>query len=220
MKNSILFAVLGVLCLATMVIAENETLYSYKVTRFPFYAYSDSSTRANNGILAGWMGDLRNLKIDKLCGKNTRSGKSCMRVSYEVRTRTEKRATGVYLQSNPMNYWFDMRGAYDMTRANKVYFYARGEKGSEVVEFKMMKAKEQNPLALSAFSKKITLTSEWKKYELDLKDAALDQISGGFGFIIHTEDNPEGTVFYLDDIYYTSEKDTFEVKAAVNSKMN
>ena len=48
----------------------------------------------------------------------------------------------------------------------------------------------------------VVLSNEWKKYEIDLKGLDLSYISGGFCFIIKRTENPDGCVFYLDDIRY------------------
>nr|HPM42682.1 hypothetical protein [Candidatus Omnitrophota bacterium] len=48
----------------------------------------------------------------------------------------------------------------------------------------------------------ITLTKEWKQYDIDLKDLDLTSISGGFEFSATARDNPEGFTVYLDDIKY------------------
>ncbi|UCH12423.1 MAG: hypothetical protein JSW18_00280, partial [Candidatus Omnitrophota bacterium] len=48
----------------------------------------------------------------------------------------------------------------------------------------------------------VILTKEWKQYEIDLADKDLSYISGGFCWSINLDVNPDGCVFYLDDIRY------------------
>ncbi|MDD5065798.1 MAG: hypothetical protein PHF84_02000 [bacterium] len=223
MKNLVILAVLVLVLFSINLSASVGKEYgTFKVTQFPFNVYTDAPSRLNLAILSGWMGDIRNLKIDKLCTKNPNSGKSSMRVSYQVITKTENKAVGVYMQQNPASRLATLRGGYDLTKASKISFYARGENGNEVVEFKMVTAKEQNLLASSKVSRKITLTKEWKKYELDLSNTEYKDISGGLGFVIHTRDNREGVIFYLDDIAYTRDADRMtEAKVtAENNKVN
>ena len=46
------------------------------------------------------------------------------------------------------------------------------------------------------------LTQEWKQYEIDLSGKDLSYISGGFCWATNLDVNPDGVVFYLDDIKY------------------
>ena len=48
----------------------------------------------------------------------------------------------------------------------------------------------------------IALTQEWKEYTIDLTGMDLSYIIGGFCWVVSAMDNPEGMVFYLDDIIY------------------
>ena len=41
-----------------------------------------------------------------------------------------------------------------------------------------------------------------KEYTIDLKDRDLSYISGGFCWATNLNNNPDGAVFYLDDIRY------------------
>ncbi|MDD5065796.1 MAG: hypothetical protein PHF84_01990 [bacterium] len=222
MKKLVILAVLVLVLFSINLSASVEGEYNtYKVTRFPFYVYTDAPSRLNLGILSGWMGDLRNLKIDKFCTKNPNSGKSSMRVSYQVITKTENKAVGVYMQQSPISDLVTLKGGYDMTRATSISFYARGENGNEVIEFKMVKAREQNLLSSSKASRKITLSKEWRKYELDLRNLEYKDISGGLGFVIHTEDNREGAIFYLDDIAYNRDTESIiEAKITAENRLN
>ena len=58
----------------------------------------------------------------------------------------------------------------------------------------------------SASTPPIQLTKEWKKYEIDLRGRDLSHVIGGFCWATNIDiNNPDGIVFYLDDIQY--EKD-------------
>jgi len=48
----------------------------------------------------------------------------------------------------------------------------------------------------------VTLTPEWKQYEIDLAGQDLTRVVGGFCFAISKEKNPDGATFYLDEIKY------------------
>ena len=52
----------------------------------------------------------------------------------------------------------------------------------------------------------IKLTTEWKKYEIDLRGKDLSYVIGGFCWATNIDVNdPEGIVFYLDEIRYEKE---------------
>ena len=46
----------------------------------------------------------------------------------------------------------------------------------------------------------VTLTKDWKKYEISLKGVDMSHIIGGFGFAVNADANPNGLTMYLDDI--------------------
>jgi len=48
----------------------------------------------------------------------------------------------------------------------------------------------------------VTLKPEWARYEIDLAGKDLSSIIGGFMFVASAKRNPQGFVFYLDDIYF------------------
>mgnify|MGYP001585473654 CR=1 FL=1 len=50
----------------------------------------------------------------------------------------------------------------------------------------------------------MTLTKDWKDYEIDLTGLDLSYIIGGFVWAAKADDNPEGAVFYLDDVAYVN----------------
>ncbi len=54
----------------------------------------------------------------------------------------------------------------------------------------------------SASNGPITLAKDWKEYDIDLKGQELSSISGGFCWTMSRESNPDGAVFYLDDIRF------------------
>ena len=52
----------------------------------------------------------------------------------------------------------------------------------------------------------VQLRPEWQKYEIDLRGADLSYIIGGFCWATNIDVNdPEGIVFYLDEIKYETE---------------
>jgi hypothetical protein len=48
----------------------------------------------------------------------------------------------------------------------------------------------------------VILTKEWKQYTIDLRGKDMSYIIGGFCWATNIDVNPEGAVFYLDEIRY------------------
>ena len=102
---------------------------------------------------------------------------------------------------------------YDLSglQKKKLVFYARGERGGEVlkVQFGMLGDKPYGDSTHQAIgSDDITLTPDWTRYQIDLKDVApaeLSHICNGFGVNLQRADqsgSQDSTVIYLDDIYF------------------
>lgn len=85
-----------------------------------------------------------------------------------------------------------------LTQAYMLTFWARGERGGEVVEFATaFYANQSSPFA------PITLTTTWTQYTIDLSNAKLAHVVGGFAWIFAEADNGlQNTTFYLDDIRF------------------
>jgi len=174
-------------------------------TAFPFYVYADSSSLDNHFIPSGWMPATaaRDLKVNINSKETPLSGDTCIRFEYSNKSGT--RWAGVYWQ-NPANNWGTVPGAgYDLRGATKITFWARGEKGGEVInEFKMGGIASGEYIDTdSASAGPIQLSKDWKKYEIDLRGKDLSYIIGGFGWATNIDVNdPNGIVFYVDEIKY------------------
>jgi hypothetical protein len=81
----------------------------------------------------------------------------------------------------------------------RISFWAKGEKGKEIVEFKVG-GKDIAPTP--ARTKKLTLSSEWQRYEIPLNETDMTNAVGLFMWAATDNDNPQGATFYLDDIVF------------------
>ena len=101
----------------------------------------------------------------------------------------------------------------DLSGADALRFFARGEQGGEKVEFftagfgwdewgnKTVPCPDSAKKHSLGF---VTLTKEWKEYVIDLRNADMSYIVCGFGFVLSGEKSGHGTsVFYLDEIRFT-----------------
>jgi len=92
----------------------------------------------------------------------------------------------------------------------KLVFYARGDKGSEVIKAQVGALGDKpfgDSLAKPIVSEELKLTLDWTRFELDLKGASnadLASICNGFGILVERESqsgSPLETQFYIDDVY-------------------
>lgn len=181
--------------------SQGESTYKGYTVKFPFYVYKDRVSRGNHYIPSGWMGDYGDLKINENYKTNPYSGKTCIRIAYTARKSQGAGWAGIYWQ-NPANNWGTVKGGYDLRGAKELVFYARGEKGGEVAEFKMGGIQGEYSDTDMATTGPVTLSKRWKKYAIDLKDLDLSYISGGFCWVASSQDNPDGCTIYLDEVVY------------------
>lgn len=156
---------------------------------------------------SGWMGDgeksAARIQFDSDFAGKRRPGDSdgrCVKITYQP---GDVGWAGVLWQYPDKN-WGDQPGK-KIIGASRITFWAAGEKGAEVVQFKAGgTADATRPYsdsfeAATAFT---ALTSGWRRYTIDLGDMNLSNVISGFGWIAKQSANPEGLTFYLDDIKY------------------
>jgi len=94
--------------------------------------------------------------------------------------------------------------AGNLKTINRLTFWAKGDQGGEVVEFKVGAA---DVIPSPGWSLgKVPLTSEWEPYEIDLVGADLTNAIGLFIWAATDIDNPQGAVFYLSEIQFEGVK--------------
>ncbi len=163
----------------------------------PFYVYGENG---GNFVASGWMGDYQSIQLDESCTENPAVGTYCMKITYDIAT-SKKVWAGIYWQ-NPPNNWGDVDGGYDLSNAEKLVFWARGENGGEKVNFKLGGISGRYPDSAYVVFGTVSLSTEWKQYEIDLSGHDLSYISGGFVWVAKEDENPEGCTLYLDEIRY------------------
>ncbi len=94
--------------------------------------------------------------------------------------------------------------AGNLSAVKRLTFWARGDKGGEVVEFKIG-AMDVLPSPGRSLGR-VTLTSNWEQYEIDPEGMDLTNAIGVFAWIADDVSNPQGAVFYLDDIQFEGVK--------------
>jgi predicted small lipoprotein YifL len=167
-----------------------------------FFVYADQGYFKNHYIPSGWMGDYGDIKFNDASPDKPYSRKNSIKIVYTAKKKQGAGWAGVYWQ-DPANNWGNLKGGYDLTGAKKLTFWARGDKGGEIItEFKMGGINGEHSDTASASIGPIQLTPEWKQYTIDLKDEDLSLVIGGFSFVISSVENPDGATFYMDDIAF------------------
>jgi hypothetical protein len=181
-----------------------DTSAASKAAGSYFYVYSESGSRVNHFIPSGWMGDYGDLKVDQGWKDNPAEGQTCIKVSYSGKRAQGAGWAGVYWQQ-PSSNWGNKAGGYDLSKYHKVTFWARGGAGGEKIgEFKVggISGQAEKGDSDAATTGPVTLTSDWKKYTIDLSGKDMSYIIGGFCFAANADDNPKGFDLYLDEIRY------------------
>lgn len=198
-------------------------VYGKRVTgkEYPFYVYKDGDSDVNRFFPTGFMGDLRAERADLYCRDKPYSGKTCAKFTYVSKALGDW--AGFYWQY-PANDWADSPGGYDLTRAKRLTFWARGERGEEVINvFQVGGINGKFSDSTNVSIGPIPLTKEWQKYTIELQRAQfatvfsqeafqgkdlppLCRIIGGFGWEASADGNDQNDiVFYLDEIRFENE---------------
>lgn len=183
-----------------------------------FYIYTERGSRLNHYVPSGWMGDYGDLKMNQGWPKNASSkdakkevGKSSeakpgedtvIQVRYTAERKQGAGWSGIYWQ-HPANNWGDKRGGFDLSAYSKLTFMAKGEQGGEVVDkffIGGITGQTEEGDSDEASVSPVTLTKDWKKYEISLKGLDMSHIIGGFGFAANADANPNGFTMYIDDV--------------------
>lgn len=169
----------------------------------PLYLYRENTCRVY--APSGWMGDYSDIRISQRWTKNPYSGKSCIRIRYSVKQMQKKGWAGIFWQY-PRSNWGNLKGGFNLTGAKRIYFYARGKKGNEVIQVKMggLSGTESKDSTTSIISFPIKLTKNWKRYSINLDGKNLSCIIGAFAVVFTKAFNPDGATIYLDDIFYSA----------------
>lgn len=184
-----------------MVLASNKGVSASASLQLPFYVYHGFNARENHYVPSGWMGDYGDIRFtDRYKAPGTE--KTLIQVKYTAKETQHNGWAGIYWQ-HPANNWGAKAGGFNLNGAKKVVFKARGEKGGESIsEFKIGGIGGDYSDSGSAALGPVTLSKDWKTYEISLAGQELSSISGGFCWTMSKDQNPEGATFYLDDIRY------------------
>lgn len=185
-----------------------------------FDVYTDQDAAGNHFVPSGFMTDARYKPEDQLkyigdWRQMPRSGSTCIKVATTFSTGRAPWG-GLYFQY-PANNWGDISDAgYNLTGADSLIFWAKGEKGGEKIDFFTLgigwDAQRCSRVALfpdascrvpSLGAPPRTLTSNWQRNAISLRSIDLSYVIGGLGFAVDPANNSrQDIVFYLDDIQF------------------
>ena len=144
---------------------------------------------------SGYMGCSENIHVDENYDDNLEHQHS-FKITATV---CDSMWAGVFYQY-PDNNWCNEPGLnLNKMGFTKISFYMKGEKGKEVVQYKV-----GNPDcdSLTTFKKTIYLTTEWQPFEINIKNADLANITSPFGWFINFKVNPPEVTFYIDQVRF------------------
>lgn len=114
--------------------------------------------------------------------------------------------TGPNYQQARSGLAFDLKGAFDLSKARRLVFWARGERGNEYVQVKVAVfagVPNGDSAQIPAATRWIPLTTVWTRYELELAGMNLTRVVSPFVFVVDKAHNPGGAVtFYVGDVYF------------------
>lgn len=161
----------------------------------PMVIYNDGAEKSAY-IPSGWMGNTGSIALDDHCKDNPHGKKACLKAQYKAGDNF-----GGVVWQNPANNWGDQVGGFNLRGATKLTFWARGEDGDERVDFKFGILGSDKHYSDSANGEtNVTLTKEWKKYEIDLSGKDMSRILTAFCWVVEGQGTP--VTFYLDDVRY------------------
>lgn len=171
-----------------------------------FDIYDDMNSPSNGFYPTGIMGDAKDLAVDLQNMENPYSGGTSVKLTYQPVEEEPLGWAGLYWL-NPGDNWGESNGGYDLSGFNKLVFRARGEAGTEVLsEYKVGGIGQGQAVPFPDSDSRslgpVTLTTEWKEYSIPLLGMDASYISGGLALVFKREDNPQGAVIHVDEIYF------------------
>ena len=163
----------------------------------PFVLYDEDGRDKPPFVPTGWMGNAKAMKLDEACAIKPHSGQTCLKFDFSAND-----TWGGIVWQSPPNDWGDKPGGWNITGAKRLSFWARGEQGGEVASFELGLLGRDKKFADSGSAKleRVTLTTDWQQFQIDLSGKDLNRIKTGFAITVAGSGRP--FTFYLDDVKY------------------
>ena len=156
-----------------------------------FNVYTNNGSQTNHYIPSGWWGDWGDITFCDYDRSDPHLGIACGNTSVKLTYSAER------LQGQGWAGICWQEGGYNLTGADNLTIWARGESGGEKVEF------TAGDIDVSTGT--VTLTNIWQRYVIDdIAGRNLSNVVCGFYLGASESKNPGGCTIYLDDIRYES----------------
>ena len=172
------------------------------------FAQNSQLSIQNTFIPSGYMGDGEYsgsdyIKFDGAYTNNPHSEPDCIKIEYKFGPH---KWGGIYWQNRADNWGKFPPKNLSKRNFTKVVFWVKGEKGNEKVEFKSGGIYDKKYKFYDSYNVsigRVSLSTDWQKYEINLKDEDLSSVIGGFCWVVSQDFNSDKKiVFYIDDIIF------------------
>ena len=189
--------------------SDNDTTIDIKTHLLQIFPKPTTVDVIANFVFIGWIGDGEvhgedAITIDDEYTKEPYSPPTCLKFTYRPMSTGW---AGIYAQydvENTEENWGVRPGMY-LTGYTKLSWYAKGETGNEMVEFKAGGIDAPGKQYRDSFEHSLStirLEKEWTRYEMNLSNEDLSSVIGGFCWVVTKRANPNGLTFYVDSITY------------------
>ncbi|WP_298514430.1 glycoside hydrolase family 2 TIM barrel-domain containing protein [uncultured Kordia sp.] len=173
--------------------AKNRKYLVPKVN-LPFYVYKDGNDLPY--IPTGYMGNYKVMTVDTQSTDEVHSGSYAIKIDYKERS-------GWYGLAfvDPKNDWGTTLGGYEIEGAKKFSFWAKADRDGVTATIGFGLIDNDKPFPdTSKKSKKLELTSEWKKYTFKIKRENLSCIRSGLVLFSSSFGFPQ--TIYIDEVVF------------------
>lgn len=163
----------------------------------PLVIYDEAGREQPPFAPTGWMGETKQIDLTEDCTTQPHNGRTCLRAEFKA-----AEGWGGVVWQHPGNNWGDKPGGWDLRGAKRLTFWARGERGDEVVgfQFGLLAADKRYHDSGKGEIPKARLTTDWQQFAIDVSQCDLSRIMTGFAWVVSGQGKP--VVFYLDDVRY------------------
>jgi hypothetical protein len=193
-----------------------DSAFSYlRITQDKFHntfdVYTDQDAAGNHFTPSGWMTQsgydpAMQLEIHTDWLQNPYAGTTCIKITNTFLAGQAPWA-GIYWLYPDENWGTMPNAGYDLTGADSIVFYARGENGGETLQFFAFGVAgpygDSTPRWPPPGPSYVQLDTSWTRYVIDIRGKNLSYIIGGFAFVVEPALNGlQDITFYLDNIQY------------------
>jgi hypothetical protein len=178
-----------------------------------WFVYRDADSEGNHGHWTNFMAKDNKELIEpfRLADKvEPAFGETCIKATVKFQAASDW--CGVAVSCAP-DYWGEQPSdaAFDLKKATKLVFYARGENGGESIQVKVAVAGDKkfgDSAKIPAATSWLTLKKTWQPYELPInaKRTNLERVVTPFCFVTDKAHNRADEItVYFDHVYFVME---------------